>query len=47
MLQSKELNNVLPQEDRQLITKYLDFIEKNRGKLAKLRNDIKYFEKEI
>ena len=29
MLQSKELNNVLTEEYRQLITKYLDFIEKN------------------
>ena len=29
MLQSKELNNVLTEENRQLITKYLDFIEKN------------------
>ena len=47
MLQSKELNNVLTEEDTQLITKYLDFIEKNRDKLAQLQNDIKYFEKEI
>ena len=47
MLQSKELNNVLTEEDRQLITKYLDFIEKNRVKLAQLQNDMKYFEKEI
>ena len=47
MLQSKELNNVLTEEDRQLITKYLDFIEKNRDKLAQLQNDMKYFEKEI
>ena len=29
MLQPEELNNVLTEEDRQLITKYLDFIEKN------------------
>ena len=47
MLQSKKINNVLTDEDRQLITKYLDFIEKNRGKLALLQNEVKYFEKEI
>ena len=47
MLQLKELNNVLTEEDRQLITKYLDFIEKNGDKLAQLQNDINYFEKEI
>ena len=47
MLQSEELNNVLTEEDRQLITKYLDFIEKNKGKIVQLQNDIKYFEKEV
>ena len=45
MLQSKELNNVLTEEDTRLIAKYLDFIEKNRDKLAQLQNDIKFFEK--
>ena len=47
MLQSKELNNVLTNGDRQLITKYFDFIEKNKGNIKQLQNDIKYFEKEI
>ena len=47
MLQSTVLNNVLTEEDRQLITKYLDFIEKNRDKIMQLQNDIKYYEKEI
>ena len=47
MLQSEELNNVLTEEDRQLITKYLDFIEKNKEKIVQLQNDIKYYEKEI
>ena len=46
MLQSEELNNVLIEEDRQLITKYLDFIEKNKEKIVQLQNDIKYYEKE-
>ena len=45
MLHSKELNNVLTEEDTRLIAKYLDFIEKNRDKLAKLQNDIKFFKK--
>ena len=47
MLQSKKLNNVLTEEGIQIITKYLDFIEKNRDKLAHLQNDMQYFEKEI
>ena len=47
MLQSEELNNVLTEEDRQIITKYLDFIEKNKEKTVQLQNDIKYYEKEI
>ena len=47
MLQAKELNNVLTDDDRQLITKYLDFIEKNKEKIIQLQNDIKYYEKEI
>ena len=40
MLQSEELNNVLTEEDRQLIIKYLDFIEKNKEKIIQLQNDI-------
>ena len=42
MLQSEELNNVLT-EDRQLITKYLDFIKKNKKKIIQLQNDIKRY----
>ena len=47
MLQLTVLNNVLTEGDRQLITKYLDFIKKNRNKIMQLQNDIKYYEKEI
>ena len=45
MLQSAVLNNVLTEEDRQLFTKYIDFIEMNREKIMQLQNDIKYYEK--
>ena len=41
MLQSEKLNNVLTEEDSQLITKYLDFIEKNKEKIIQLQNGIK------
>ncbi len=44
---SKEINSVLTDEDRQLITKYLDFLEKNKGKTLQLQTDIKWLEKAI
>ena len=47
MLQSEEINKALTEEDRQLITKYLDFTEKNKEKIVQLQNDIKYYEKEM
>jgi hypothetical protein len=45
--ESKELNNVLTSEDRQLIVKYLDFVAINRTKRIQLLSDIEHNKKEI
>jgi hypothetical protein len=47
LLQAEEMKNILSDEERQLITKYLDFIEKNKEKTIQLQADIKWLEKEI
>ena len=47
MLQSAVLNNVFTEEDWQLFTKYIDFIEMNGEKIMQLQNDIKFYEIEI
>jgi hypothetical protein len=43
--QSKELSDVLTDEDRQTIVKYLDFIQKNYDKKIQLVNDIERHKK--
>jgi K+/H+ antiporter YhaU regulatory subunit KhtT len=45
--ESKELNNVLTSEDRQLIVKYLDFVALNRTKRIQLLSDIEHNKKLI
>jgi hypothetical protein len=45
--QSKELGNVLTDEDRQTIVKYLDFIKQNYNKKIQLLNDIEFNKKAI
>jgi hypothetical protein len=45
--QSKELGNVLTDEDRQTIVKYLDFVKQNYNKKIQLLNDIEFNKKAI
>jgi hypothetical protein len=45
--QSKELENVLTDEDRQTIVKYLDFVKQNYNKKIQLLNDIEFNKKAI
>jgi hypothetical protein len=45
--QSKELENVLTDEDRQMIVKYLDFVKQNYDKKIQLLNDIESNKKAI
>ena len=45
--QSKELENVLTDEDRQMIVKYLDFVKQNYNKKIQLLNDIEFNKKAI
>jgi hypothetical protein len=45
--ESKELNNVLTTEDRQLIVKYLDFVNLNKTKTIHLLSDIEHNKKLI
>jgi hypothetical protein len=45
--QSKELENVLTNEDRQTIVKYLDFVKQNYNKKIQLLNDIEFNKKAI
>jgi len=47
LLESAELNNILTQNDRNLITTYLDFVERNITKIADLERDIEFNQKEI
>ena len=46
LLESTELNDILSDEDRQKIVKYLDFIKLNYGTKIKLLSDIEYYKKE-
>ncbi len=45
--ESKELNNVLTAEDRQLIVKHLDFLQLNKTKTIQLLSDIEHNKKLI
>ncbi len=45
--ESKELGNIITDEDRQLIVKYLDFVKLNYTKKIQLLNDIEHNKTEI